>query len=223
MLTAHYRPQLPRKYTWEMTDRKQRISAAANAVKLALSVRRAEFENERHRIEGEVNEQGGGVALLSSGLAVVRFADEVQRELRKRSELARRAIDEALTLQELRLRSAMAVELKEHIRRAWVEEIEDLREWYQKRVSGANEEMRKSDLFSPQQRRLYRAFLLMSRIKPWRPDCGLGLLACLSGFRYSSRSPRSSPQLACSCKSFLAAPGYLTRSAWGIKLYSTPC
>ena len=132
-----------------MTDRKQRISAAANAVKLALSVRRAEFENERHRIEGEVNEQGGGVALLSSGLAVVRFADEVQRELRKRSELARRAIDEALTLQELRLRSAMAVELKEHIRRAWVEEIEDLREWYQKRVSGANEEIAKERPFQP--------------------------------------------------------------------------
>jgi len=112
----------------------QKILAISNAVKAPLSSRRAEFEGEIHRIEGEVNKQGGGVALLSSGLAVYRFALEIEAELRNRSQIARETLGKAIDLQQLKLHQKTLEKVKESIREVWSEETADLRAWYQRRV-----------------------------------------------------------------------------------------
>jgi hypothetical protein len=114
------------------------MSAAANAVKHALSDRKEAFLREIPRIEGEVNKQGGGVASLSSGSFVARFADEIESELVKRSELARRAFSDALKLQEVHISPAFAEEVKKYVRPVWNEETDDLCKWYQKRVQTAD-------------------------------------------------------------------------------------
>ncbi len=113
----------------------QKTSAIGNAVERALSGRRAEFETEVHKIEGEVNRQLGGVGSLSSGVAVYRFAIEIEDELRKRSEIAMEALGQAIDSQKLNLRQPTVEKLKESIQELWSEETADLGEWYQKRVS----------------------------------------------------------------------------------------
>lgn len=112
----------------------QKMSAIGNAVKLALSGRRAEFETEVHRIEGEVNKQLGGVGSLSAGLPVYLFVLEIEAELRNRGQIAREALGKAIDLQKLTLRQETVERVKEIIQEVWSEEIADLCGWYQKRV-----------------------------------------------------------------------------------------
>lgn len=124
-----------------VATRGRRVSAATNAVRNALSQKRAEFRSEIHRIEGEANRQGGGVARLSSGLFVVRFADEIKLEFQKRSQSARESLRDALKLQERHVSQATATELKSTIRKVLEDETSDLRDWYQHRVQSVNPEI----------------------------------------------------------------------------------
>lgn len=110
------------------------MSAIENAVKLALSDRRAAFESEMQGIEGEVNKQLGGVGSLSAGLPVYLFVLAIEAELRNRSQIAREALGKAIDLQSLHLRQKTVERVKQSIRKVWSEEIADLSDWYQNRV-----------------------------------------------------------------------------------------
>ena len=89
---------------WPTKNRK--MNASANTVRRALSVRREKFAPEIHRILGEANEQGGGVASLASGICVARFVREVNDELHNRARIASEALSDALKSQKLNLRPA---------------------------------------------------------------------------------------------------------------------
>ena len=127
----------------------QKMSAIGNAVKLALSSRRAEFETEMHGIEGQANERGGGVALLSSGTFVGQFVDAIEAELRYRTQIASKALGRAVDSQKLNLRQATVEQVEESIRKVWSEGTEDLRDWYQQRVQHANEAIAEERPFEP--------------------------------------------------------------------------
>jgi len=127
----------------------QKMSAITNAVKRALSDRIAEFANEIHRIEGQANERGGGVALLSSGTFVGQFVDAIEAELRNRTLIASKALGRAVDSQKLNLRQATLEQVEESIRGVWSEGTEDLRDWYQQRVQRANEEIAEQRPFEP--------------------------------------------------------------------------
>jgi len=127
----------------------QQMSAIENAVKLALSSRRAEFETEKHRIGGEVNRQIGPGGSLSSGVAIYRFAIEIEAELSRRSEIAREALRQALDSQKLNLRQETVEQVEESIHKVWSEGTEDLRDWYQERVQRANEAIAEERPFEP--------------------------------------------------------------------------
>jgi len=116
----------------------QKILAIGNAVQFALSSSRAEFEPEIHKIEGKVNEQLGGQGSLSSGIAVRRFAIEIEAELRNRGQVAEEALGKAIDSQELKVRRKTVKQLKVSIRKVWDEETRDLSGWYQRMVSVNN-------------------------------------------------------------------------------------
>ena len=124
-----------------MSINNRKMSAAARAVKHALSERRAEFGTRISEIEGEANARGGGVASLSSGTFVRQFVDAIETELRSRTQVARKALGNAVDSQKLNLRPEIVEQVKKAIRKVWSEETEDLREWYQKRVKSANKEI----------------------------------------------------------------------------------
>ncbi len=115
-----------------------KILAIGNAVQFALSSSRDEFEPEIHRIEGEVNEQLGGQGSLSSGIAVRRFATEIEAELRNRGQVAVEALGKAIDSQELKVRRKTVKQLKVSIRKVWDDETRDLSGWYQRMVSVNN-------------------------------------------------------------------------------------
>ena len=127
----------------------QKTSAIGNAVERALSGRRAEFETEMHGIEGQANERGGGVALLSSGTFVGQFVDAIEAELRYRTQIASKALGRAVDSQKLNLRQATVEQVEESIRKVWSEGTEDLRDWYQQRVQRANEAIAEERPFEP--------------------------------------------------------------------------
>ncbi|MCZ6879225.1 MAG: hypothetical protein O7G29_13915 [Acidobacteria bacterium] len=113
--------------------------AIGNAVQFALSSSRAEFKPKIHKIEGKINEQGGGLqGSLSSGIAVDCFAIEIEAELRNRGQVAREALGKAIDSQELRVSRRIVKQLKVSIRKVWDEETRDLSDWYQRRVSVNN-------------------------------------------------------------------------------------
>ena len=91
------------------------------------------------------------MALLSSGLAVARFTNEIQKELRNRSQLAREALAKGLNLQEVHLGQGIAKGVKHGVGQVWNKEIDDLSGWYQERVASANEEIAKQRPFEPEQ------------------------------------------------------------------------
>jgi len=116
----------------------QKILAIGNAVQFALSSSRAKFETEKHRIEGEVNRQIGPAGNLSSGVAVHRFAIEIEAELRNRGQVAGEALGKAIDSQKLKVSRKTVKQLKVSIRKVWDEETQDLSGWYQKMVSVNN-------------------------------------------------------------------------------------
>jgi len=124
---------------WPTKNRK--MKASANAVRHALSARRAEFTHEIDRILGEANTQGGGVADLASGVFVGRFVREVNAELRNRARIAREALSDALTSQKLKLRQSTVRKVIEYVQPVWEEETQDVRAFYELRVQRANEEI----------------------------------------------------------------------------------
>ncbi|MDA2935124.1 nucleotide-binding protein [Acidobacteria bacterium AH-259-D05] len=132
-----------------MSINNRKMSAAARAVKHALSERRAEFRTRISEIEGEANARGGGVASLSSGTFVGQFVDAIETELRSRTQVARKALGNAVDSQKLNLRPEIVEQVKEAIRKVWSEETEDLREWYQKRVKSANKGIAEEPPFEP--------------------------------------------------------------------------
>jgi len=126
----------------------QKMSAIGNTVKLALSGRRAEFETEVHRIEGEVNRQLGGVGSLSAGLPVYLFVLAIEAELRNRGQIAREALGKAIDFQKLNLRQKTVEKVKESIREVWSEGTKDLHDWYRDRVL-VHDEIAKQRPFEP--------------------------------------------------------------------------
>ncbi len=117
------------------------MKASANAVRHALSVRRAEFTHQIDLILGEANRQGGGVADLASGVFVGRFVREVNAELRNRSQIASEALSDALTSQKLKLRQSTVRKVTEYVQPVWEEETQDVRAFYEQWVQRANEEI----------------------------------------------------------------------------------
>ncbi len=116
----------------------QKILAIGNAVQFALSSSKAEFETEKYRIGGEVNRQIGPAGNLSSGVAVHRFAIEIEAELRNRGQVAGEALGKAIDSQKLKVSRKTVNQLKVSIRKVWDEETQDLSGWYQKMVSVNN-------------------------------------------------------------------------------------
>ena len=101
---------------------------------------RVQFRGEIDGIEGELNKRGGGFASLSSGSFVVTFADKIEAELLKRSEIARKALGNALQLQDFHLDAILTPQLKSDLKAVWDAETNDLYGWYQKRVQNAQSE-----------------------------------------------------------------------------------
>ena len=125
------------------------MAAITNAVKLALSDRRAEFVNEIHTIEGKANKRGGGVALLSSGTFVGQFVDAIEAELRNRTQIASKVLGRAVDSQKLNLSQKTVEQVEESIHKVWSEETEDLRDWYQERVQRAHQKIAEERPFGP--------------------------------------------------------------------------
>ena len=148
-----------------MATKNPKMAAITSAVKLALSDRRAEFANEIHRIEGEANERGGGVALLSSGTFVGQFVDAIEAELRNRGRVARDALVVAIKCQELRIRKKTVKQIRKLIRAVWNEETQDLCDWYEQRVQSANDEIaRERPLEPPAEEALLGVFVDIENI-----------------------------------------------------------
>ncbi len=130
---------------WPTKNRK--MKASANAVRHALSVRRAEFTHHIDLILGEANRQGGGVADLASGVFVGRFVREVNAELRNRAQIASEALSDALTSQKLTLHQSTVRKVIECVQPVWEEETQDVRAFYELRVQRANEEIAREHPF----------------------------------------------------------------------------
>jgi len=154
---------------WSMAAKNRKMSAITSAVKLALSNRKAEFVNEIHRIEGKANERGGGVAKLSSGTFLKDFVDAIEAEHRNRSHIAKEALGQAVESQKLKVRQKTVTQLKKSIREVWTEGIQDLRDWYQKRVLSANEKIAEERPFESSAEAALKGVFVDIGNKAWEP------------------------------------------------------